>query len=196
MGAQSMVVSMVLFVSVVVVVVIATTTVEDQCSNDFEKLVTCLNYATGKAAAPTTECCNSVAEIKDKDPVCLCYIIQQTYNGSEQIKNMGIQQSRLLQLPSYCKVTNASITDCPKLLNISASSPDYKIFTNPSSPSTTHSTMTGTSTTPASITTGTSLPIRSSNSSWSAHRPRFAGLVSIVMAIFFNVIPVEIMSTF
>ncbi|KAF5939938.1 hypothetical protein HYC85_021105 [Camellia sinensis] len=112
MGAQSMVVSMVLFVSVVVVVT-ATTTVEDQCSNDFEKLVTCLNYATGKAAAPTTECCNSVAEIKDKDPVCLCYIIQQTYNGSEQIKNMGIQQSRLLQLPSSCKLTNASITDCP-----------------------------------------------------------------------------------
>ncbi|CAL5421113.1 unnamed protein product [Camellia sinensis] len=192
MGDQSMVVSMVLFVSVVVVVT-ATTTVEDQCSNDFEKLVTCLNYATGKAAAPTTECCNSVAEIKDKDPVCLCFnrLTMVVSRSRTWVFNSLVCFNFPLLASSLMLVSLIA-----QLLNIPASSPDYKIFTNPSSPSTTYSMMTGTSMTPASTTTGTSSPIRSSNSSWSAHQPRLAGLVSIVMAIFFNVIPVEIASTF
>ncbi|MCD9646462.1 hypothetical protein HAX54_036328 [Datura stramonium] len=43
---------------------------------------------------------------------------------------MGIQEDKLLLLPSACKLANASISNCPKLLNIPQNSPDYAIFTN------------------------------------------------------------------
>ncbi|KAL6983920.1 hypothetical protein U1Q18_017291 [Sarracenia purpurea var. burkii] len=167
------------------------TTIGEKCSDNFQKVTTCLSYATGKAAAPTKDCCSSVSEIKDSDPVCLCFIMQQTHDGGQQIKSMGIQESRLLQLPSACKLTNASISDCPKLLNLTASSPDYKLFMNSSSVSTT-----------ANPTTGTSLPTPSTtgaaNGSEHSHRPA-AGLVPIAMAIimiFLCAFPLEVWSEF
>lgn len=163
----------------------AAATPGDQCSNDFQKLTMCLTYATGKAATPSKECCDSVTEIKGKDPVCLCYIILQTHNGSAQLKSMGIQESRLIQLPTACKLTNASISDCPKLLNIPSSSPDYSIFTNTTSATTTPSTGTGTS----SLATPTS--------DGSSHGPQLMPLVAIAMAIFFFYgFPIEAASTF
>ncbi|KAF7124153.1 hypothetical protein RHSIM_Rhsim12G0025400 [Rhododendron simsii] len=170
----------------------AAATLQEQCSSDFQKVVTCLAYATGKAAAPSKECCDSVTEIKGKDPVCLCYIIQQTHNGSEQIKSMGIQESRLIQLPTACKLTNASISDCPKLLNITSTSPDYSIFTNTSSATTTPSTETGTGT-----VTGTSSVTTPASSDGSSHGPQLMPLVAIAMAIFFFCgFPIEAASTF
>ena len=84
-----------------------------ECSSAFEKVGTCLSYATGKAAVPSKECCGAVTEIKNSEPVCLCYIIQQTHNGSNQIQSMGIQEGKLLQLPTTCKLTNASVSYCP-----------------------------------------------------------------------------------
>lgn len=89
----------------------------DECAGEFPKVTTCLNFATAKADTPTKECCTSVTELKDKNPVCLCYIILQIHSGSTpQIKNMGIQEARLLQLPSACKLTNASSSECPSKL--------------------------------------------------------------------------------
>ncbi|XP_059656661.1 non-specific lipid transfer protein GPI-anchored 1-like [Cornus florida] len=105
----------------------------DQCTKEFDKVTACLNYATAKAATPTKDCCDGVTELKTSKPVCLCYFIQQTHNGSQEIKSLGIQEARLLQLPSACKLANASVSDCPKLLNIPVTSPDYAIFTNFSS---------------------------------------------------------------
>ncbi|XP_043706532.1 non-specific lipid transfer protein GPI-anchored 1-like [Telopea speciosissima] len=104
---------------------------EQECSKEFAKLSPCLSYATGKSAYPSAECCSEVSEIKSKNPVCLCYIIQQTHEG--QAKQMGLQEVKLIQLPSVCKLTNASISDCPKLLKLSPNSPDAAIFTNSSS---------------------------------------------------------------
>ncbi|XP_058194650.1 non-specific lipid transfer protein GPI-anchored 1 [Rhododendron vialii] len=173
----------------------AAATLAEQCSSDFQKLTTCLTYATvapGKAATPSKECCDSVTEIKGKDPVCLCYIILQTHNGSAQIKSMGLQESRLIQLPTACKLTNASISDCPKLLNISSTSPDYSIFTNTSSATTTPSTgtATGTGTSTSSLTTPTS-------DGYSNHGPQLMPLVAIAMAIFFFCgFPIKAASTF
>lgn len=91
---------------------------EEQCGPDFQKVVVCLSYATGKAATPTKDCCDTVKSIKDSDPKCLCYIIQQTHKGNEQIKNMGIQEAKLLQLPSACSLKNASLSDCPSKSSI------------------------------------------------------------------------------
>ncbi|XP_057493773.1 non-specific lipid transfer protein GPI-anchored 1-like isoform X2 [Actinidia eriantha] len=167
---------------------VGATTVGEQCSNDFEKVATCLNYATGKEAAPTKECCTSVTEIRESHPVCLCYIIKKTHDGGDQVKSLGIQEARLLQLPTACKLANAS----PELLNLPVSSPDYKIFPNISSgPSTTPST------TIPSTTTGTSSPTETTDgSSGPRHGPQLAGLISIAINIFFCAFPLEVVSIF
>lgn len=91
-------------------------TLASKCSGEFEKVTACLNYATGKADTPTKECCGAVTDIRGKDPACLCYFIQQTHNGSDTIKSMGILESRLLQLPSACSIKNGSISECPSNL--------------------------------------------------------------------------------
>lgn len=93
--------------------------IEEKCGADFQKVVVCLSYATGKAATPTKECCESVKGIKEKDPECLCYIMLQTHKGNDQIKSMGIQEAKLLQLPSACALQNASLTDCPSNFTLS-----------------------------------------------------------------------------
>ncbi|CAL0328021.1 unnamed protein product [Lupinus luteus] len=118
-----------------------------KCGQVVEKVIPCLSFATGKAATPTKECCDAATEIKESNPQCLCYIIQQTHKGSPQSKQMGIQEDKLLQLPSVCNVKNASISLCPKLLGLSPSSPDAAIFTNASKLTPTSSAQSSTSTT-------------------------------------------------
>ncbi|KAL8113980.1 non-specific lipid transfer protein GPI-anchored 1 [Apium graveolens] len=119
---------------------------EKECADNFQKLTECLGFATGKGSTPTDGCCKSVAAIKDSKPVCLCYIIQQMHTGSNpQLKSLGIQESRLLQLPSACKLANASSSDCPKLLKLPANSPDAAIFADPSPSTATPAAPKGTS---------------------------------------------------
>ena len=84
-----------------------------ECSSDFQKLMGCLNYASGKANTPTKDCCSAVQSIKDSEPKCLCYIIQQAHNGNAQIKSLGIQEAKMLQLPTVCQLQNASLSFCP-----------------------------------------------------------------------------------
>ncbi|KAI5595677.1 hypothetical protein BDE02_03G156100 [Populus trichocarpa] len=148
--------------------------VTEECSSDFQKLMGCLSYASGKANTPTKDCCLSVQNIKESDPKCLCFIMQQTSNGSAPIKNLGIQEAKLLQLPTACQLQNASLSFCPKLLGISPSSPDAAIFTNAST----------TATPAASTSTGTSQSEKAGDSSGFQHRPHLAGLFMIVAAIF------------
>ncbi|XP_011020739.1 PREDICTED: non-specific lipid transfer protein GPI-anchored 1-like [Populus euphratica] len=148
--------------------------VTEECSSDFQKVMGCLSYATGKANTPTKDCCLSVQNIKESDPKCLCFIMQQTSNGSAQIKNLGIQEAKLLQLPTACQLQNASLSFCPKLLGISPSSPDAAIFTNAST----------TAIPAASTSTGTSQSEKAGDSSGFRHRTHLAGLFVIVAAIF------------
>ncbi|GFP95572.1 non-specific lipid transfer protein GPI-anchored 1 [Phtheirospermum japonicum] len=85
-----------------------------KCSAQFQKVTQCLPFATAKAAAPSKDCCDSVTDLKASDPACLCFIIQQIHNGSNAaVKSMGVQETRLLQLPSVCKLANASVSECP-----------------------------------------------------------------------------------
>lgn len=94
-------------------------TIAEKCAGEFQKVTQCLTFVTAKAAAPSKDCCDSVTELKDSDPACLCYIIQQVHNGSNAaVKSMGVQESRLLQLPSACKLANASVAECPSNLLI------------------------------------------------------------------------------
>lgn len=86
---------------------------KEECSNDLQKVVNCFDFATGKAAAPGKECCDSVEVMKENNPKCLCFFIQQTHNGNQQIKDLGIQEIKILQLPSVCHLKNSSVTYCP-----------------------------------------------------------------------------------
>ncbi|KAK7246997.1 hypothetical protein RIF29_41872 [Crotalaria pallida] len=104
----------------------------ERCNQVVSKVIPCLNFATGKAAVPSADCCDVSEKMKESDPVCMCYIIQQTHKGSPEVKSMGIQEAKLLQLPAACNLKNASLTYCPKLLGLSSSSPDAAIFTNAS----------------------------------------------------------------
>ncbi|XP_074310043.1 non-specific lipid transfer protein GPI-anchored 1 isoform X1 [Silene latifolia] len=99
-----------------------------QCGTAIQQVTSCLTFATGKAAEPTKDCCTAVSSMKEKQPVCLCFFIGQAHNGSEQIKSLGIQEAKLMELPSACHLTNASIAECPKLLGISPTSPAAAIF--------------------------------------------------------------------
>ncbi|KAL3835702.1 hypothetical protein ACJIZ3_010438 [Penstemon smallii] len=102
-----------------------------KCASVLQKVTTCLPFVTVKAASPSRECCGSVTDLSQSDPACLCYIILQVHNGSNTaIKSMGVSETRLLQLPSACTVVNASVTDCPRLLQLPRNSTDAAIFTN------------------------------------------------------------------
>ncbi|XP_030541984.1 non-specific lipid transfer protein GPI-anchored 1 [Rhodamnia argentea] len=146
----------------------AAAAVPQHCAGDFDKVTSCLDFAQGKEAAPTKQCCAAVGEIRESDPACLCFFIEQIHNGSNpMIKSMNIQESRLLQLPSACNLKNSSVSDCPKLLGIPPSSPDSAIFANASSSSTSSSTAA-----PATAGTGTpsSAKTASDSSSGTVHQ--------------------------
>ncbi|PON54989.1 Bifunctional inhibitor/plant lipid transfer protein/seed storage helical domain containing protein [Trema orientale] len=162
-------------------------TVQEKCGNDFQKLAVCLSYATGKAVAPTKDCCDSVKGIKDSEPECLCYIMQQTHIGSDQIKSMGIQEAKLIQLPTTCALKNASLTECPKLLGLAPNSPDAAIFTNATSATP------GASTTPGTPATGTGTSQSQSSKPSSATKlgPHVAALLALAMAIVFLAFPAK-----
>ncbi|KAK9751174.1 hypothetical protein RND81_02G247500 [Saponaria officinalis] len=136
----------------------ATTSLTTECSAAIQQVTSCLAFATGKAPEPTKDCCTAVSDMKEKQPVCLCFFIGQAHNGSAQIKSLGIQEAKLMQLPSACHLTNASISECPKLLGISPSSPAAAIFM--------HSNMTS--------PTG-STPLSSSSSSTASTGPSSSG---------------------
>ncbi|XP_068666872.1 non-specific lipid transfer protein GPI-anchored 1-like [Aristolochia californica] len=106
----------------------ASSSIEDQCTNQIGKVTSCLQYASGKMAAPTDECCKAVKDIRSNAPVCLCFVIQQVNGGSATVKDLGLKVDKLLQMPADCKLANSSATECPKLLGLSSTSPDYALF--------------------------------------------------------------------
>ncbi|KVH97825.1 non-specific lipid transfer protein GPI-anchored 1 [Cynara cardunculus var. scolymus] len=114
----------------------------EECASKLPEVMMCVPFASGKEATPQQKCCESVTDMKKSNPACLCFMIQQIHNGTNPaLQKMNIQESRLLQLPSACKIANASVSDCPKLLNLPPNSPDAAIFKN--NGSTTSSPTTG-----------------------------------------------------
>ncbi|KAF3320029.1 non-specific lipid transfer protein GPI-anchored 1 [Carex littledalei] len=162
----------------------STNPLQDKCSKEFEKLTMCLDYATAKVAEPGTTCCSAVSGIRQEEPACLCYIIQQAHSSSSSMASMGIKFDRLLSLPDSCKLANSSIANCPKLLNLSPSSPDSAIFTDPkSSKGTTKST----NSTSTSDSASTSTLTTTTNGTGRLHS-RISIAISLVSAIFFSVL--------
>ncbi|KAF8055032.1 hypothetical protein N665_1305s0019 [Sinapis alba] len=109
----------------------------DECSQYIQTVTLCLDFASGKAPNPSKKCCDAIEGIKEKDPKCLCFLIQQAKSGGQDFKNLGLQEPKLIQLPTSCQLHNASISNCPKLLGISPSSPDAAVFTSNATSTTT-----------------------------------------------------------
>ncbi|RWW45762.1 hypothetical protein BHE74_00048366 [Ensete ventricosum] len=86
---------------------------QEKCASDITKLLPCQEYANGGKEEPTSDCCSSVKDIRGSEPVCLCYVIQQTRSGYSAFKSMGLKVDRLVQLPTVCKLANSSVSDCP-----------------------------------------------------------------------------------
>ncbi|KAJ3678253.1 hypothetical protein LUZ60_002056 [Juncus effusus] len=168
-----------------------TNPLQEKCAQEFTQLTTCLDYVSAKVADPGTACCTAVSGIREQDPACLCYIIQQAHSGSSDLTSLGVRFDRLLSLPQGCKLANTSIADCPKLLKIPPSSPDYALFTNPTkaagkssnstTPNSTSSPLTSSTTTTTTGTTGTT------NGTGTKYLHKTATLVmSFVCVIFFS----------
>ncbi|XVF02765.1 hypothetical protein REPUB_Repub04eG0202200 [Reevesia pubescens] len=152
----------------------------NQCSKDFQSVMTCLSFAQGKAASPTKECCSSISSIKENEPKCLCYILQQTQtSGAQSLKSLGVQQAKLLQLPTACQLKNASISNCPTLLGLPPNSPDAAIFTNSSS-------------TASTVTPSSASEQSDSKSSGTKLGTQLLGsTLLIALTMFFNAFPTE-----
>ncbi|XP_058767564.1 non-specific lipid transfer protein GPI-anchored 1-like [Vicia villosa] len=100
------------------------------CGQVVSKVIPCLDFATGKAPTPKKECCDAAKSIKDTDPECLCYIIQQTHKGSPESKSMGIQEDKLLQLAGVCGV-KANISDCPSTYKVAGTKERFDDIPSP-----------------------------------------------------------------
>ncbi|KAI3983475.1 hypothetical protein MKX01_038895 [Papaver californicum] len=112
----------------------STLSIEEECKSEFSKVGLCLDYATGKAKTPPKDCCATIDDIRQENEVCLCYVIQQVHQGGSSLKELGVQESKLLELPKACKL-DVKLGDCPKLLHLNSTSPDNAIFTNSSTAS-------------------------------------------------------------
>ncbi|XP_010249032.1 PREDICTED: non-specific lipid transfer protein GPI-anchored 1-like [Nelumbo nucifera] len=162
----------------------------EQCSSSLTSVTNCLDYSSGKAESPNKDCCNSVTKIRDQNPVCLCFIIQQTHKGTNSFKQLGLKEDRLLQLPTACKLANASVSECPKLLDLPPNSPDAAIFNT-----TTNSTAPSSTTTSSSPDTSSSTTHDSSNGF--IHGPHTAVstvITAVVVAICTSLLPNNFMS--
>ncbi|CAM0148776.1 unnamed protein product [Urochloa decumbens] len=105
---------------------------QTKCAGDFGKLTDCLDYATGHAGSPSSQCCADAADTQKSRPQCLCYIIQQVHNGRNEVQSLGLKFDRLMALPQACKLANANVTLCINLLNLKPGSSDYALFANAS----------------------------------------------------------------
>ncbi|KAF6161478.1 hypothetical protein GIB67_009357 [Kingdonia uniflora] len=166
-----------LLVSVLVVVdAAAAPTVEKQCSSEFTKVVACLGFASGKVAKPSDECCTSVKDIRSRNPVCLCFIIEKTHEGQATLKQMGVQEAMLLLLPTACNMVDANFTKCPKLLNLAPDSSSSNLFKN----------LTSAGGITQAITTATSPTLKSDAIIYGPPRISISTFVAIAITVFIS----------
>jgi hypothetical protein len=85
---------------------------QSKCQGDFGKLTDCMDYATGHAASPSSTCCGDAGDTEKARPECLCYIIQQTHTGRNQVQSLGLRFDRLMALPAACNLPNSNVSLC------------------------------------------------------------------------------------
>ncbi|PQQ07013.1 non-specific lipid transfer protein GPI-anchored 1 [Prunus yedoensis var. nudiflora] len=144
------------------------------------------SVSEASAAAPVAQKCGDqiqkggVPDLRDGEGGEADEGVLRANSNSDEVKKMGIQVAKLLQLPTACSLKNASITDCPKLLGIPAGSPEAAIFNNNAS-----------STATPSAPAGKSAPEKASDSNGITKLgPHHAGLMATAVAIVFFTFPI------
>ncbi|KAF3785375.1 Non-specific lipid transfer protein GPI-anchored 1 [Nymphaea thermarum] len=123
---------------------------QKKCQTEVTKLMDCLSYAQKSTNEPTPKCCSSVSDIRAADAACLCYLLAATLKGDDAVKQLNLDSSRMLALPTVCKLQNTSVSDCPAQLKLSPNSPDYALFNSSTTPGTPPKVSTTTTTTTTS----------------------------------------------
>ncbi|CAA7400562.1 unnamed protein product [Spirodela intermedia] len=101
---------------------------QTKCIGEVQSVKPCIAYGTGETGKPDDKCCNVAKSVNDKNRVCLCYLIQQVYEGNPLVRAQKLQGPRLLELPKYCNFPNTSLSDCIGLLKILPGTPENGIF--------------------------------------------------------------------
>ncbi|KAJ0091644.1 hypothetical protein Patl1_13177 [Pistacia atlantica] len=99
---------------------------EKECADQLTNLASCIPYVSGTAKKPTTQCCQDTEKLKASKPKCLCVLIKESTDPSMSM-GVPVNTALALQMPAACKI-DASVSNCPALLNLPADSPDAKIF--------------------------------------------------------------------
>lgn len=76
------------------------------CTDALTDLLPCLDYVTNSSPNISAECCTGLGAVKASNPLCLC-----TFLNANQSASLGINVTRALELPTFCKV-QANPADC------------------------------------------------------------------------------------
>ncbi|XP_050369712.1 non-specific lipid transfer protein GPI-anchored 2-like isoform X2 [Argentina anserina] len=81
------------------------------CISELMTMADCLTYVEegSNLTKPDKACCPELASLVNRNPVCLCYLLQKNSTSSYGIE---IDLNRALDLPSVCKVETPPTSDC------------------------------------------------------------------------------------
>ncbi|PNT61234.1 non-specific lipid-transfer protein C6 [Brachypodium distachyon] len=71
------------------------------CSTELLRLLPCLPFLDGGAAAPPDTCCANLGSMVHDEPLCLCQALNQSGSGRSPV---SVNMSRVLQLPPLCRL--------------------------------------------------------------------------------------------
>lgn len=95
---------------VTVTVTVAQSQSSSSCTNVLLSLSPCLDYITGNASTPSSDCCSQLASVVRSQPQCLCEVVN---GGASSIAaTLNINQTRALALPTACNVQTPPISTC------------------------------------------------------------------------------------
>ncbi|KAF5742940.1 protein YLS3-like [Tripterygium wilfordii] len=97
---------------------------EKECADQLANLASCIPFVSGTASKPTPQCCQDTQKVKTNKPKCLCVLNKESTDPS---MGLPVNTTLALHMPSICKI-EASVSNCPTLLNLSPDSPNTKIF--------------------------------------------------------------------
>ncbi|XP_019456394.1 PREDICTED: non-specific lipid-transfer protein-like isoform X2 [Lupinus angustifolius] len=83
---------------------------QSSCTNVLITLSPCLDYITGNASTPSSECCSQLASVVSSQPQCLCEVVNGA--ASSFASSLNINQTQALALPSACRVQTPPISAC------------------------------------------------------------------------------------
>ncbi|KAK7244378.1 hypothetical protein RIF29_39199 [Crotalaria pallida] len=127
-------IKMLLIMSLLVTLWGATTKGQSQssCTQVLLSLSPCLEYITGYASTPTSECCSQLANVAKSQPHCLCEVVNG--GASKLVPGIDINQTKALALPGACKVQTPPISTCSSGTSPSSSPPSSGPVSNVPNP--------------------------------------------------------------